>query len=100
MQLTRKGFASSMRAIFQKTHHHFNKFVSTFLKSTDGMKCFCAFAFWTEKVYTISVMKRKDYADRIKERLDKSDDGPKPPFSEILDTIARLEEEIHAHAHA
>ena len=24
--------------------------------------------------------------------------GPKPPFSEILDTIARLEEEIHSHA--
>ena len=24
--------------------------------------------------------------------------GPKPPFSEILDTIASLEEEIHSHA--
>ena len=42
-------------------------------------------ASWTEKAYTISVMQRKDYADRIKERLDKSDAGTLFVMSDFID---------------
>ena len=42
-------------------------------------------ALWTEKVYTISVMQRRDYADKIKERLDNSDDGTLFVMSDFID---------------
>lgn len=44
-----------------------------------------ALAFLTEKVYTISVMQKKDYADRIKERIDKSDEGTLFVMSDFSD---------------
>ena len=39
----------------------------------------------TEKVYTISVMQKKDYADLIKERIDKSDAGTLFVMSDFSD---------------
>ena len=39
----------------------------------------------TEKVYTISVMQKKDYADLIKERIDKSDAGTMFVMSDFSD---------------